>query len=130
MLALACSGPLAGVVKTVDAAKARKESALLLDVTILVVVDPLVVSSDRTDCIRIDGDGDDNEVELRMRELVLLGSGDNTACPLADLARASQSQPPQSQLPQTTMTKSRPKTGPDRPQAYVYAPQRAAAASC
>jgi hypothetical protein len=73
---------------------------------------------------------DDNEVELRMRELVLLGSGDNTACPLADLARASQSQPPQSQLPQTTMTKSRPKTGPDRPQAYVYAPQRAAAASC
>jgi hypothetical protein len=26
-------------------------------VTILVVVDPLVVSSDRTDCIRIDGDG-------------------------------------------------------------------------
>jgi hypothetical protein len=58
----------------VEVAKARKESALRLEcvrvsacegvsdiacasVIIRVVVDPLVVSSDCTDCDRIDGDG-------------------------------------------------------------------------
>ena len=69
-----CSIPLANVVKMAKVAKVRKGSELQLEcvpasacegasdiasssVTVCVVVDPLVVSSDRTDCDKIDGDG-------------------------------------------------------------------------
>ena len=69
-----CSSPLADVVKMVKVAKARKGSELQLECvpasvsegasdiasssgTVCVVVNSLVVSSDRTDCDKINGDG-------------------------------------------------------------------------
>jgi hypothetical protein len=68
-----CSSPLADVVKIAEVAKARKGSVFQLEcvpasarddasdiacasVIVCVVVDPLVVSSDCTDCDRIEGD--------------------------------------------------------------------------
>jgi hypothetical protein len=55
------SGPLADLVKTAEAAKGRKESMARLasapaSTLPRLVVNPLVVSSERTDCDRIEGD--------------------------------------------------------------------------
>ncbi len=69
MMSELCSSPLVDVVKTVEVAKVRNElilrargafegaSDIACPRVTVFVVDPPVVSSDRTDCDRIDCDG-------------------------------------------------------------------------
>ena len=54
---------------------------------VAVAVNPETQTSELIVVVSTDAPSDDNEFELRARVLLLLGSGD-TACPLADFARA------------------------------------------